>query len=116
MRLTDKYHERIEASKPRCEYQCTGDWRARLHSELGAAVPCGETDELNALWPKVLSSLEIKRLKTGPESYLGWNDGDPALIEAIWCLIRHLRAVRHTRLGPLSFSLLPGSAPRPHPP
>jgi len=28
--------------------------------------------------------------RLGPESYFGWNDGDPELVRAIWCLIRHL--------------------------
>src|SRR5206468_1348430 len=46
-----------------------------------------------------LSTLGAQRVRGGPASYLGWNDGDPALIEAIWCMIRHLAAERVVETG-----------------
>ena len=99
IRLTGKYHEHLEARGPRCEYHTTADWRARLHAAAGVSLPCGERAALDALWTEVLSSLAARRLQSGPASYLGWNDGDPALVEAIWCLIRHLKATKVVETG-----------------
>ncbi len=38
-------------------------------------------------------------VKTGPMSYSGWNDGDPGLTRAIWCLIHHLAARQVVETG-----------------
>ena len=32
-------------------------------------------------------------------SYSGWNDGDPGLTRAIWCLIHHLAASQVVETG-----------------
>jgi hypothetical protein len=47
--------------------------------------------EFWALWPVVVSELEAKGIRPGPESFGSWNDGDAGLVRAIWCLTRHLR-------------------------
>jgi predicted O-methyltransferase YrrM len=71
-----------ERGKPRCEYGVNHDWRERL------GVMDSERELLARLWPSVIAEMEAQHVRTGPESYLYWNDGDPALIEAICCLIR----------------------------
>ena len=38
-------------------------------------------------------------MKTGPMSYSVWNDGDPGVTRAIWCLIRHLAASKVVETG-----------------
>jgi hypothetical protein len=43
------------------------------------------------LWPEVIKELNLKGIQAGPESFKGWNDGDAALVRAIWCLTRHLQ-------------------------
>ncbi len=40
-----------------------------------------------------------KGIRPGPESYLFWNDGDPAFLQAIWCLIRRLNAAKVVETG-----------------
>jgi hypothetical protein len=43
------------------------------------------------LWATVISELEAKGIRAGPESFQWWNDGDAGLVRAIWCLTRHLK-------------------------
>jgi hypothetical protein len=38
----------------------------------------------------IIALLSARGIRVGPESYIHWNDGDPALVRAIWCLVRHL--------------------------
>jgi Methyltransferase domain len=94
-----KYGERPERRKPRYDYQPDPDWERKLHSALTVAFPCTTSSELDPLWPDVLSMLTGQGVAPGPASYGGWNDGDPALIRAIWCLTRHLRAAKVVETG-----------------
>ena len=43
------------------------------------------------VWHQVIGELEAKGIRTGPESFQWWNDGDAGFVRAIWCLTRHLR-------------------------
>lgn len=38
-------------------------------------------------------------LETGRGAYGGWDDGDPALARAAWCLVRHLRSLCTVETG-----------------
>jgi hypothetical protein len=40
----------------------------------------------------VLEPLKAAGIPVGPEGFGPWNDGDPGIVRAIWCLIHHLRA------------------------
>jgi len=47
----------------------------------------------------VISELEAKGIRAGPESFGSWNDGDAGLVRAIWCLARHLKPKRVIETG-----------------
>jgi hypothetical protein len=46
-----------------------------------------------------MGELEAKGIRAGPESFQWWNDGDAALVRAIWCLIRHLKPRKVVETG-----------------
>jgi hypothetical protein len=87
----DRYAARQEGHTPPDLYKAEDDWEHRLHRLLNLTSPGEVTSEFWALWPEVISELEAKGIRVGPESFKGWNDGDAALVRAIWCLTRHLR-------------------------
>jgi hypothetical protein len=89
-RVYDDYVHSCEQRGPPCRYDAVVDWEKRLHEILGVPWPCATNAECSVLWPLVISSLSARGIRVGPESYLYWNDGDPALIRALWCLVRHL--------------------------
>jgi Methyltransferase domain len=72
-------------------YRAEERWDRRLHDLLGAHWPCPAIPEFWDLWSRITNELHAKDITVGPESFLGWNDGDAALVRAIWCLVRHLR-------------------------
>jgi hypothetical protein len=83
--------ESRQEPRPQCPYEPDLNWEQQLHERLGIPWPCGETSEFLELWKQVISELEAKGIRAGPESFQWWNDGDAGLVRAIWCLIRHLR-------------------------
>jgi Methyltransferase domain len=87
----DRHAAYREGPTPANLYKAEGGWECRLHSLLDLQPPCEATSEFWALWPNVMKELEAKGIRAGPESFKGWNDGDAALVRAIWCLTRHLR-------------------------
>lgn len=98
-RIYDEYVYAAERRRSPPTYQAQPDWQARLHAALSVPFPCGGTAEAEALWPAIAATLRTRGIEIGPESYLHWNDGDPALICAIWCLIRHLKPLRVVETG-----------------
>jgi hypothetical protein len=66
------------------------DHSQELHRLLDVPWPCAESEEFKALWPEVLARLAEQGLETGRGAYGGWDDADPALASAVWCLTRHL--------------------------
>ena len=71
----------------------------KIHDYLGHKSPCCSGNELDTLWPDVFDTLAARAVTAGPMSYLGWNDGDPEFVRAIWCLVRHLGAQRVVETG-----------------
>jgi hypothetical protein len=88
-----------ERSRPPCQYRVDNKREEELHARLGYRGPCVSADELKALWPDVFAMLAATGVTAGPMSYLGWNDGDPEFVRAIWCLVRHLGARRSSKPG-----------------
>jgi predicted O-methyltransferase YrrM len=84
---------RNSLGKPRREYRNDSDWRERI------GVTSDDRAHTDRLWPSILNDLEQQGIRPGPESYLFWNDGDPALIQAIWCLVRKLQATKVVETG-----------------
>ena len=98
-RLWDMRVFRRELRRPPCPYEVDPAWERHLHEHLGAAWPCPFCAEVQALWPQVLEPLKARGVDVGPDSFRGWNDGDPGLVRAIWCLIRHQRPSRVVETG-----------------
>jgi predicted O-methyltransferase YrrM len=97
--LQTKLIERREHRRPRCLYALDHDWEAELHQALGEASPCQLTLEFWELWPRVMAELREKGLEIGPASFGMWNDGEPEMVRAVWCLVRHLRPHRVIETG-----------------
>jgi predicted O-methyltransferase YrrM len=98
-RIYEDYAYTAERRRSPPAYQAQADWEAQLHAALGVPFPCGGPAESAPLWPAIAATLRARGIEIGPESYLYWNDGDPALIRAIWCLIRHLKPLRVVETG-----------------
>jgi predicted O-methyltransferase YrrM len=90
LRLRAKFFERHERDKPPPSYEVNPDWERRLHLSLGVPWPCELTAEFWNLWPDVIKSLHAKGLGVGVGFFGGFNDGEPELVRALWCLTRHL--------------------------
>ena len=98
-RAISAVRELPERSQPPCPYVVDSKWEEELHNCLGRKSACGSGSELQAIWPDVLGTLAARGVTAGPMSYLGWNDGDPEFVRAIWCLVRHLGAQRVVETG-----------------
>jgi 2-polyprenyl-3-methyl-5-hydroxy-6-metoxy-1,4-benzoquinol methylase len=72
-------------------YGATEDWAERLHATLEVPWPCQETALFRQVWDHIVTDLTEVGARVGTCSYGGWNDGDRAFAEAIWCLVAHLR-------------------------
>lgn len=82
-----------------CHYEAAPDWERELHRSLGVPWPCAETLDFAALWQRVVSRVAAAGIRVGPESFNGFNDGDAALVRAIWCLARHLHPLHVVETG-----------------
>jgi Methyltransferase domain len=91
MTAADVYVAEQEGRRPRYEYQLDNDWERHLHELQGKPWPCATASEFWALWPQVMSELEVKGIQPGPQSFGPWNDGDTGLVRSIWCLVRHTK-------------------------
>src|SRR6202048_739975 len=97
--IYDVYVAQREQRGPQCRYKSDVNWEQRLHEALGVPWPCNAVSEFWDLWPKVISELEAKEIRAGPESFQHWNDGDAGLVRAIWCLTRHLMPKKVVETG-----------------
>jgi predicted O-methyltransferase YrrM len=70
-----------------------------MHERLGQPWPCPAHAAFEALWSEIASSLERRGLPTGRGAYGGWDDGDPGLARAVWCLVHHLPAQTAVETG-----------------
>jgi len=80
-------------------YPVTGDWAPDLHEAINVPWPCGESEQFGTMWDVIVADLTAAGLRVGRASYGGWNDGDRAHAEAIWCLIAHLRPTTVVETG-----------------
>jgi methyltransferase family protein len=72
-------------------YAVAEDWAPVLHQATGAPWPCQEAERFGEIWDSIVSGLTAAGLRVGRASYGGWNDGDRAQAEAIWCAVAHSR-------------------------
>jgi hypothetical protein len=84
---------------PSEHYAVIEDWASVLHKAIGAPWPCQESEQFGKVWDATVSGLTATGLRVGLASYRGWNDGDQAQAEAIWCLVAHLRPATVVETG-----------------
>jgi ubiquinone/menaquinone biosynthesis C-methylase UbiE len=72
-------------------YGAAADWAPRLHALLDLPWPCPAADSFGPVWDAIVADLTSAGVRVGIRSYAGWNDGDVAFAEAIWCVMVHLR-------------------------
>lgn len=99
----EKLHDRLVQQK---EYETpvhvceeTPDWEQQLHAWLGVPASCDERREFWPLWQQVVQDVRAKGVDVGPASFAGYNDGDAALVRAVWCIVRHLKPLRVIETG-----------------
>jgi len=85
-------HYPREQRRPPCQYEADPDWERKLHETFDAPFPGEDRQEFLPLWRTVHQEMMAAGVKTGPEAFGDWNDGDPAFVRAIWFLVRRLRA------------------------
>jgi hypothetical protein len=95
----DRFIARQERAVPADLYRSDDDWELNIHQLIGARWPCDTNADFWALWPVVMGELKEKGIIVGPQSFKGWNDGDPGFVRAIWCLTRHLRPLNVVETG-----------------
>jgi hypothetical protein len=69
------------------------NWRERL------GVSSDDRERIDRLCRSIEAALSARGIRPGPESYLFWNDGDPAFLQAIWRLVRWLNAAKVVETG-----------------
>jgi hypothetical protein len=70
-------------------YGAVADWRPRLHAALDLPWPCQAVTAFGQVWERLVAELTEFGVHVGRASYGGWNDGDRAFAEAIWCIVAH---------------------------
>jgi len=92
--------ELMALSRPQSEnYAVVEDWAPILHKAIHAPWPCQEPEQFGRVWDATVLGLTAAGLRVGLASYRGWNDGDRAQAEAIWCLVAHLRPATVVETG-----------------
>jgi hypothetical protein len=90
-RRGDKRELAALGCSPSEHYGAVSEWAQALHKAIDAPWPCPETQRFGKVWEGTVASLSASGLRVGLASYRGWNDGDRAQAEAIWCLVTHTR-------------------------
>jgi predicted O-methyltransferase YrrM len=75
------------------------DWERHLHEQLRVDWPCEAAADLAAVLDTARDQLRSRGLVVGRGAYGGWDDADPALARAVFCLTAHLPARRVVETG-----------------
>jgi predicted O-methyltransferase YrrM len=92
-KIIAQLYERNARQKPPCRYEIDKDWREVL------GVTDDDRERTDRLYRSIEATLIAQGIRPGPESYLMFNDGDPAFVQAICSLIRNLNATRIVETG-----------------
>jgi hypothetical protein len=99
----ERFYEQLAASResftPPDAYTPDRDWEPQLHKHIGVASPPEFASEFWRVWEAFVEEMKAKGVRIGPESFKGWNDGDVALVRAIWCLARRLKPHKVVETG-----------------
>src|SRR5690349_5752806 len=98
IRIAAGLREWPERGKTVRPYEVDPEWETKLHDYF-ALPQCALAPEFRTLWDDVLGDMIRKGIKTGPMSYVDWNDGDPGMVRAVYCLVRHLNANKVVETG-----------------
>jgi hypothetical protein len=91
-RILDRIDEWKEQHRPQPRVAADQDWEQRLHELLHVSWPCAESDAFGRLWSEIIRLLVAKDLAVGRGAFGGWDDADPALARAAWCITTHAQA------------------------
>ena len=80
-------------------YEAVADSAPRLHALLDLPWPCPALASFEQVWDRIVADLVSAGVRVGIRSYAGWNDGDKAFAEAIWCTIGHLSPAKVVETG-----------------
>lgn len=97
--LRDRMAQRREyASRP--PYRATPDpeWETNLYRFLGT-MPTNTTGEFRTLWTEVVNGIRERGIDVGPSSFAGFNDGDTALVRAMWRIVPQMKPARVVETG-----------------
>ena len=92
-KAVSQWYERNDPDDTPYNYVPDANWRERL------GVTGDDQERVNRLCRSIEATLTAKGIRPGPESYLFWNDGDPALLQAIWRLIIRVNAAKVVETG-----------------
>ena len=71
--------------------QADDDWGERLHSLLGAAWPCPQSERLDGIMADIGTLLAANGLRLGRGTYAYYSDAESSLCRAAWCVALHTR-------------------------
>jgi hypothetical protein len=91
-RILDRVDERREQRRAPPRVAADEGWEQRLHELLDASWPCAESHAFRRLWSAITRLLAAQDLALGRGAFGGWDDADPALARAAWCITTHARA------------------------
>ncbi len=99
-RIRERVAEKWERRRwPPPSYPSDDAWEFRLHRLIGAPWPCPDHVRFEALWAETVHSLRARGLEIGRQAFGGWDDADPALARAAWCLTLHLHPAQAVETG-----------------
>ena len=91
--------QKWERVGPRASYTVTAEWERALHEWFGLPWPCPDAGHAAAIYTDVVATMRSQGMSLGPDAFVGWCDGDPALARAVYCVTTHLGAARVVETG-----------------
>jgi SAM-dependent methyltransferase len=99
----ERARERLADLRPRlrrgAQVESKYQWEADLQSLLTDPQPCHDEEGFASAWSKSQRALAAHGVEVGRGAYCGWDDADPGLGRAAWCLVRYLRPLRVVETG-----------------
>ena len=90
-RVAERLAERGSPPPGRRLAKASPDLMRGLHEMLALPWPCGEHSAFVEVWQQTRTALQKSGLEVGRGAFGGWDDADPALAHATWCIVRHRR-------------------------
>jgi hypothetical protein len=87
--LREAVVQKWERAGPRTAYAVSTDWERSLHEWFGLDLPCPDSATALAIYAEATGAMASSGLTLGPDAFVGWSDGDPALARAAFCLTAH---------------------------